>query len=293
MIRIAVDMRRIRKQIGSWLEDEFGAEVAVRNADEDYGSPTMPFLTFAFVLPPGATHIDGQAIHTLPTSMKVVFANPTAGKDYRLLINRYPVDHIAVDADADRVRDAFVTAINATSFPESVTASALTVAGGMQIDQVELGDLREVKAIPTEGAFGYGDEYGDAYGGALDVEVVTLATATAAETVGARTGLLSVNAYSHSPVRHQPSAEAIIATVQSAVFERETITRLQRHGVSLGKPTAPRDLSALSGSEIEQRVQIDIPVFVRSRLTRAVDTIETVEITQQAPYEHTFQVAAP
>lgn len=275
-IRLAVDTLRVKKAICAWLEDEFGGDVAVRIGDQNYPSGPYPLVTAKLTLPPAPTHLDGEVTRLLPTSVQVDFANPTAGKEYRLLVNRWPVDHTAAGTDPNTVRDAVVAAINAATFPEPVTATALGGAGSMQIDQVLLGDLREVRGVPR-----------------ADVTIATLATAMASEVVGARTALLTLEIFARSPARSN-SADAIAATILAGLKEESTIMRLRQSGIGYeGAPSAPRDLSALSGTEIEQRVQIDVRLFFRSRLTKPMTPIENVEIEQQTPYAQTFTVSAP
>lgn len=268
----AIDFDRVQRAlVRAWVQPALADEqVVVRWADQPLPKVGSTVVMLNMPTPPSPRQVDhSDRLVTVPSSVRVVVGTPfPAGQGFRLFVNRYPFDAIATTpetagttpAGRNAIRDALVAAVGAG--PEPVAAAAGPGDGELLLAPARPGGLVSVRARPP---------------GLLTSTV--LATEDVFDSGGSRTALLSVTVFGSATGL---SADQIAVDLVAHLAKGSIRRALNREGIGVWTISPARDLSALSGTEIERRVQFDVRLGLRARLTEAGIPIETVELERTA-----------
>lgn len=278
-MRQSMDLDRIQRAlVRAWVTPAIADEaVHVRWADQPYPQVGTRFVVLNFAAPPATRQIDHtDRLVVRPSLIRaVVAATFPAGQRLRLLVNRYPHDVVVVGAnDPGAARTALVTAVNAG--PEPVVAAPGVGVGELTLAPAGPGGLMGARGVPH---------------GLLTLS--TLATEDVFETGGSRVATLSVSV--HAPRgTGRTSADQIAVDLVTHLSDGAIRRALNREGIGVWQITPPRDLSGLEGTEFERRIQFDVRLGLRARLTGTGIPIESVELAGTvADVERTFTVEVP
>lgn len=279
----AIDVDRVQRAlVRAWVQPALADEqVVVRWADQPLPKVGTTVVMLNMPTPPSPRQVDhSDRLTTVPSSVRVIVGTPfAAGQGFRLFVNRYPFDAIATTPDSaattpagrNAIRDALVAAVGAG--PEPVAATAGPGDGELLLAPAQPGGLVSVRARPP---------------GLLTSTV--LATEDVFDSGGSRTALLSVTVFGGAtgPLSADQIAVDLVAHLAKGSIRRA----LNREGIGVWTISPSRDLSALSGTEIERRVQFDVRLGLRARLTDTGIPIETVELERTAA-GHTRTITIP
>lgn len=205
----------------------------------------------------------GEAAKTrVPNGYVVTLANPTPGKAFRITTNGTSVT-VTASGSLVGLRDAVIAAISADEYREPVAAVDRPADGELLLTPTVPGGLRSCSGQPV-----------------ADVSVaVTGGTTLVRDYTDQMRGRMRV--ICRTRPRVSPTAHEIgIGVLQAMRIHAATLSRA---GVSVGTLARPIDLSGVYGSELEQRVELDLTVAATARTSddnggNGLETIATVEV---------------
>jgi hypothetical protein len=250
-----VDLPRIERVLGRFVETTFAGSVGVRWQDQNHPRPPLPFVGFKLISPPTRLGLASRVRQRVPRTVRVTVAGVGVGSTERMLV----VNGLHVAATAatdDAMRDALVAAVNDSE--EHVTASDGPLSTQLDITGDTVGDLRTIRGI----------------GG---LTIANLVEEDVVYQTQRKRALLSVNCHSRAAVG-EASADAILQALQHALEDTDRLPTLREHGIGVLTISPARDLSQLENTEQESRVQCDVALLVSSRTARLLERIEVVQI---------------
>lgn len=256
MITDSMRLQRFRRVLGALIEDEFGADVRVRWADQGYPRAPLPFVVLKLAVPPVRTNHGEWPVHELRTSTLLTVQSVAALERRVVWVNHYPF--YAEGSSATSIRDGLVTQISDGFEPVSVVAVG----------------TEQMRIMPSEPGWLYSLEISEGLTESIE------STQHYECWSQRRRGLLSVNAHSGKGVGPE-SADIVAAAVMDLLEQQSTARHLSAHGVGLGSMSSPRDLSGVEGTETESRYQFDVAVVLRARRFKAIEVASSATISAE------------
>lgn len=240
------------------------APASVVWANQGQPRPSRPCLIMTPLSGPEVvgTLREEQRVRDEVTLSTVVVATVVLSQRYRIRINGVPADYTAgVGDDEDAIRDGLVVAVNASG--ERVTAAASVDLGKLEISPVAVGDILAVAVTPAPDITG-----------TVAIGATTVTDQVARNRMVFSCGFFTTIGPIGSTAREIARRCTAALDTPDAVLEMRSSRTPCRAITGIIDATAPEPGGAL----IEDHAVFDAVVFASSRVTRAIDVIETVEI---------------